>query len=420
MADTVFNKLIWLVKSHEPLPGNQYGDRLFRCGMYFELLSRNQNNKVTWWSSSYSHYRKLQLYNKSENIKLEKNKFLNIIKSPGYKSNKSIFRLVDHLIVGVKFFFKALFSNETPDLIICSFPIFSTAFACLLLKKVKGIPYVIDYRDDWPEVFWSTQKGFKKDVIYFLTFFHRITTRLILSNAYKITSINDNFLKLAHSKINRKNNKKDFSISFSYIKNRKSDSNLEINNELTAFIKNNSSKLIITFIGTFGHISDVETIYKGAYSLTKSSDDFAFIFCGTGDKLQEWSSKYSSKMILNTGFVNNDTLSAVLRNSQVGILPYLNSKMWSSTIPNKFVEYLSEGLFLYTSLKETSLMGEMINEHSLGSFYDEGSELNFIEGLNSINIENLNNTKVSRINIFDKFYGIEKLQKQINKLVDTQ
>ena len=134
----------------------------------------------------------------------------------------------------------------------------------------------------------------------------------------------------------------------------------------------------------------------------------------------EWSSKYSSKMILNTGFVNNDTLSAVLRNSQVGILPYLNSKMWSSTIPNKFVEYLSEGLFLYTSLKETSLMGEMINEHSLGSFYDEGSELNFIEGLNSINIENLNNTKVSRINIFDIYYGIEKLQKQINKLVNTQ
>ena len=420
MADTVFNKSIWLIKSHEPLPGNQYGDRLFRCGMYFELLSRNLNNKVTWWSSSYSHYRKLQLYNRSENIKLEKNKFLNIIKSPGYKSNKSIFRLVDHLIVGVKFFFRALFFKETPDLVICSFPIFSTAFACLLLKKIKGVPYVIDYIDDWPEVFWSTQKGFKKDVIYFLTFFHRITTRLILSNAYKITSINDSFLKLAQAKINRKTNKKDFSISFSYIKNRKSDSNLEINSELTAFLKNNSSKLIITFIGTFGHISDVETIYKGAHSLTKSSDDFAFIFCCTGDKLQEWRSKYPSKRILNTGFVNNDTLSAVLRNSQVGILPYLNSKMWSSTIPNKFVEYLSEGLFLYTSLKETSLMGEMINEHSLGSFYTEGSESNFVEGLKSINIENLNNTKINRINIFDKYYGIEKLQKQINKLVNTQ
>ena len=65
-------------------------------------------------------------------------------------------------------------------------------------------------------------------------------------------------------------------------------------------------------------------------------------------------------------------------------------------------------------------MGEMINEHSLGSFYTEGSESNFVEGLKSINIENLNNTKINRINIFDKYYGIEKLQKQINKLVNTQ
>jgi len=402
---------IWLVKSHEPLPFNQEGDRMFRMGIFYTLLERIDQYDITWWSSSFSHYRKKQVcinsYNTSEFAKVQ------IINSPGYSKNKSIKRFIDHTIIGLKFFVKGLKAPK-PNLILCAFPIFSTALATILLSKLRGIPYIIDYRDKWPEVYWENHlKGAKKRLVKIIVYPLEFLRNQILQNSWKISTISSEFLNITSAITGER--VQDRAISFSYIKNEKKEKDLTVNPTLKDFIELNKSKKIVCFIGTIGYLGDVETIYKSA-TILRESKDFCFIFCGTGDMLNHWSYKYQEENILNTGFVGNDELAYVLRNSSIGVLPYLDNETWNSTIPNKLVEYLSEGLFLLCSSGPTSLMAQIITNNKIGKLYKVFDEVDLVNKLKSIKAEDLV-LKNERKKIYEENFGIVKLQEELKSLL---
>ena len=187
---------IWIITIGEPIINNKHGLRLHRSGLLAKYLSTKLKCEVTFWTSSFNHFKK------DFEFKEDKFSFINpnlkqiCINGGGYKSNVSISRFIDHYKISKKF--RKLSSKEVkPDLIIASFPTLGLCEEALKYSKKNKIPVLIDYRDMWPEVFVEL---FQKSLdfigkILFYPLFNK--TSKVFSKSNGIISITDKLLDIA-------------------------------------------------------------------------------------------------------------------------------------------------------------------------------------------------------------------------------
>ena len=72
------------MKTGEPIPTSQNKDRLMRMGMLAEELNKRGHN-VIWFSSTFDHLKKQQLYNKDTIVNFTDNYLIYLIHAMGYK-----------------------------------------------------------------------------------------------------------------------------------------------------------------------------------------------------------------------------------------------------------------------------------------------------------------------------------------------
>ena len=69
------------------------------------------------------------------------------------------------------------------------------------------------------------------------------------------------------------------------------------------------------------------------------------------------------KNIIFTGWINQNEIQFILRNTKIGLIPYRNDVNLSNAMPNKFSEYMSFGIPILTSLSGSVL--EILNKEKL-------------------------------------------------------
>ena len=154
---------IWIVTVGEPLPNRSMlsktsvlpktsvGGRLFRSGVLAEKLA-SRGHQVTWWTSNFDHFTK-QFHQASNNRDELLNAYrLILIPGPAYQSNIGIRRLINHLIVALRFGAR-IKRMKRPDLILCSYPTIELSWISTRFAEKEQIPCVIDIRDLWPDIF---------------------------------------------------------------------------------------------------------------------------------------------------------------------------------------------------------------------------------------------------------------------------
>ena len=92
---------VWLLQASEILPINK-NSRLMRMGLLGEELSKNKKNDVIWFSSTFDHFKKIQLYDQNTNLDIKPNYHLKLIYAIGYKKNISITRIINHKLLGIR------------------------------------------------------------------------------------------------------------------------------------------------------------------------------------------------------------------------------------------------------------------------------------------------------------------------------
>ena len=176
---------IWLLQASEILPING-NTRLLRMGLLGEELSKNKDNDVIWFSSTFDHFKKEQLFKEDTIIDIKDNYHLHLFYALGYKRNISISRIINHKLLGNKLK-KQMKKEEKPDIILASFPTIEFALYAVEYGKKNHVPVIIDVRDLWPDIFKHNLSGIvklcAKPYIKYLDY----QTRKILKNAYKIT-----------------------------------------------------------------------------------------------------------------------------------------------------------------------------------------------------------------------------------------
>ena len=365
---------VWLITIGEPLPIDGTNERLHRTGTLANMLVK-RGHKIIWWTSTFDHIRKRQRFDSDKTIKQSNNFKIRLLNSIRYKKNISIFRFINHYLIGYKFY-KYTQEELKPDIILSSLPTLKLSLSAVKYGKKMNIPVVLDMRDMWPEVFLDFIPSWARSIanILFLPMYTMLNRACI--NATCITGITQGFVEWGVNCANRSAANFDRYFPFGY--SEKTPEEKEIKEAEQFWLKygltKNSNEFNICFFGNLGHsfIPEFINVINAARKIKNKNYPIRFIICGSGVNLD-----YYKKMsrdcnnIIFPGWINRDQIWTLLRMSSIGLLPYQNVKSFVISLPNKSIEYLSAGLPIVSSLK--GVLGDLLNNFNCGTTYESGN-----------------------------------------------
>lgn len=348
---------IWLLQASEPMPVVNKDERLLRTGMLAEELSK-RNHRVTWFSNSFDHFRKKQLSDKDEIIKVKENYDIYMFHAPGYKKNISISRIINHKLVALKFK-KISKKLEKPDLIYASFPIIDYAEEAVKYGKKNNVPVIVDIRDLWPDIFNHNLSKKMRILAWPYIKLMDYKTKKIMKNAFAINGTSAKIIDWGLDKAKRTKNSFDKYFYIGY--NRQGNFNLEYKKEKII----DESKFNISFFATINNQFDYDRIVELAKKIYNKDKKIMFNICGDGPQFKDLEEK--TKGIPNIrllGWLGKVDINYVLSNSKLGLAPYKNTFDFQMSVSNKFAEYISYGLPII--MTSEGYMKDLLEEEMCG------------------------------------------------------
>ncbi|MCB9094285.1 MAG: glycosyltransferase family 4 protein [Halobacteriovoraceae bacterium] len=367
---------IWVTEIGEPLPveGNV---RLHRYGEFTKYLAA-QGHEVTWWTSTFSHTPKIQVFDK-DTTKVVDGVKIHFIKGPGYKRNVSFARIKHHGDFAEKFIQRAKKETDLPDIIISPVPTIIVPFRVSKFCKQKNIPHVIDIRDSWPD-----------DIVRLAPSFLRPLAKIMLSRLYRqmdvicknATAIMGNAqpsIDYGLAFAERTQNELDYFFPLGYREFKIPAEKLETTKQWYESLKLKPESFKICFFGTIGRFFNLDTVIKAARQL--KSDNIEFILGGDGEKLSYY--KKQAQDLSNVhfpGWLERAQMTYTMDNCQAGLAPYISGHDFALT--NKIYEYMAGALPLISSVE--NLLPQILEENRAGFSYDSDDAKTLAEAIKKL------------------------------------
>ncbi len=401
---------IWLLRASELLPVVDATDRLLRMGMLASELSKN-NHDITWFASTFNHFKKKQYANSDIEIQVSDNYKLNLIHAISYKKNISIKRIINHRVLAFKLKYK-MKKLEKPDIIYASFPTIEFAYEAVLYGKKNNIPVVIDIRDLWPDIFNHNLKGLLKIMAIPYIKYLNSKTKKIMKECYAITSISEGMLEWGLKKGNRTKSNLDRCFYIGYKKEEVKDIS-SIKKEFSSLFQ--KDKFNICFFATINNQFDYKKIHEIALKL--EPHNIQILVCGTGPNLESFKAEVKdTKNIKFLGWQDKNSLDYILKNSQIGFAPYKNTFDFQLSVSNKFSEYLSYSLPVV--LTSTGYMKDLAIKNQVGFASTDSNEIcDFIISLKN-DTKKLKKYSTNAMKLFMENFDASKIYVELVKYLE--
>lgn len=364
---------IWLTEVGESLPiGDNRGCRLRRIGMLAQVLA-DAGHEVTWWASSFDHYRKCHVTTGDETMRVHPHITIRTLRGVGYKRNLSLRRLLDYRLVGLKFARQAP-TVTTPDVILSGFPSIELSAACVAYGRRLGIPVVLDVKDMWPDIFLEYAPACLR-VPFRLALWPMFgQARRTCHLATAITGMTDAFVDWGVAQAQRARTGRDQSFPFGYASAPPPAEAIEMaKRDWDAMgVTEAAAGRTVCYMGAIGHHLDLETVMRSARKLHAQRSDIQFVLCGSGDRLNEYRQQTADLTnILWAGWVDAARMHVLMHRSMAGLDPLPDRFDFLASINNKAIEYLSAGLPVVSSPKRGVLHKLLLTSHT-GVSYECG------------------------------------------------
>ncbi len=364
---------IWIVFVGETLPiDNNF--RNWRYSMLVEeLISRG--HEVVRFAPSLNHSSKKQRCAKDTSYKLSKGYNLKIIKTPAYKKNVGIARIISYGLFSRRLLNTMRDNTEIPDVILTAIPspgIFKTVMS---FSKERNIPVVLDIRDIWPDVFFSKFNSYFSKILNYG--YSKLVYNMCadIKNVSAITGVSEKYVNWAKKCISsNKVASKVFPIGYK-IPTINEKERFVIRNELEKCgVYDND--FLCTFVGQLSTTYDIENLI--AVSKMFRNTNIKIVICGTGEKqsLVESGLKDNDNLIY-LGWISQEVISILLEMSSIGLVSYAQNA--TQSLPNKPFEYMAYSLPLVSSLR-----GELdiiLDKKGSGLKYTAGSTVELYDAI---------------------------------------
>jgi len=326
------NKNIWIINQYA---GSPYYGMNYRS-YYLAKEFVKQGHDVTIFAGSYSHL--FTHLPKTEGM-FTKEVIDGInytwVKTPKYKSSKSIGRVWSMLVFMFKLFFVNIFKYEKPDSIIVSSLSIFPVLNAFIWSKIFKIEFIFEVRDIWPLTLIEVG-GISKyhPLVIFLSWFEKL--------GYKKAKYVVSVLPYAKEHMINHGMQED---KFRYIPNGinldEVENYEEISNDIKKYLPKN--KFIIGYVGTIG-IANALDYFVEAARLLKKNEDIHFVLVGKGGELERLKKYCKDYELLNVTFINpipKVQVQSILKLFDVCYLGWHNKDIYRYGVSaNKIFDYM--------------------------------------------------------------------------------
>ncbi|MCG2721204.1 MAG: glycosyltransferase family 4 protein [Thermodesulfovibrionales bacterium] len=390
---------VWLITIGEALPV-QEGARKLRTAIVAEgLVARGHN--VLWWTSAFDHFKKEFIFDKDTEIDLGKAYHLRALKGMAYRRNISLARFIDHRIIALKFRRKAQ-SVIPPDIIVVASPSYDLAREAVVYAKKRGIPVIVDIRDQWPDIFLDRIPPCLHSTAKILLAREFFLFKQAVSGADSLIAMMDSLLTWGLSYAGRPRRTEDRVFYLGY---RRKKMNGTPSEQLFSILPLLKDKFVVTFIGTFAYYHNPEILLEAAKKLL--GEKIHFVIAGDGAFMSRIGEK--AKALPNVslpGWLKQNDIDILMAHSHVGVSPTPQDALF---FPNKVFVYLAAGLPIISAFKGD--LWQFINSHEIGFNYaprDVEALTNIIHRLSS-SPELYSKTATRVKKVFDEYLDADKI-----------
>ena len=301
------------------------------------------------------------------------------------------------------------------DLVIATSTPLTVGFPALVAKKMRGIPYIFEVRDLWPEV--PIQMGGIKNK--FAIRLLRLFEKKIYHNAKHIVALSpgmfDGVIKTGIHK-NKVSMIPNMSKIDKFWPREKNESVME---ELG--LRKDSFKVI--YFGAMGLANGMDYILDGI-KLLGSEHNVEFMFFGWGYMEPLLRKRCEEENIQNTKFYGKmpmDRLSEIVNISDVSLVTFANLPILTTNSPNKLFDSLSAGKPIIVN--SPGWTKQMVEEHRCGIYVDPTKPLELAEGVlffkenEKIRDEFGESSRKLAENTYDKSILCEKFSVMVEKIM---
>ena len=305
-------------------------------------------------TTTFQHWEKAQ--RDIEKIRKSDYKFgLKFIYEPGYTRNVDIKRIRSHRIAAKNL--TALLEREGDyDLLYAEIPPNDVALACGEFAKKKGIPFVADVNDLWPE---AMRMVLDIPVVSSILFYP------LQRDAEKVYSLVSGVIGTSDEYRDRpfENQKRDVPKATVYVGNELSvfDSGAE---KTSGDIVKPEEEFWVTYAGTIGTSYDIRTMLLGAEELAKrGKENIKIKILGGGPLKDELEALARDKKINNAEFVGYapyDKMAAYLKKSDILVNSFVRKAPQS--IVTKIGDYLAAGKAMINTCMSPEFRNKVEND----------------------------------------------------------
>ncbi len=402
----------WLFQTGEPLHTDGGAPRPMRAMNLANALVE-AGHDVVLWSSAFYHQEKQHRSRDAKCISISERLEIRLIPSPGYRRNIGLGRLWDHAVLARNLGQELGKESMSPDVAFIGYPPIETAAVMTRWLVNRGVPCILDVKDQWPNIFIDALPLPLRPLGRFALLPYFYYARRTFQDATAVTSMAKSFLQWSAEFAGREINELDKVVPLTTPTGQLSNAELlEAGHWWDQQGVKADGTFRICFVGSHSRAFDMGPVFEAAKQASHLGQTIQFVLCGDGEESFAWQSEMKDlKNVFFPGWVDRAKVEVLALRSSAALAPYHNIDNFIMNIPNKIVDSLALGLPVLSPLRGE--VASLISEAKIGMSYGSTtgkSLLQCIEALAtepdlrdrlSINAVNLFQTRFS----FDMVYS---------------
>ncbi len=364
--------IVWIFQTGEPVPGDFGINNPMRCiNLASALLKRG--HEVVVWTSAFSHQSRRFRVIPDNPLIIDDALKVVYVRSTGYKSSIGLARLLDHVLLGFRcYMLIKRQSGRTPDVAFIGFPPIEFAFAAAIYLRRQGVPYVVDPKDMWPELFSERLPSVLRLCARAVFWPMKAMRNFVFRNAFAVSTISDGFLRWALHAAGRAAGVHDgvFPLT-SAIKPLNEDGRSRKQIISPIDVTRIGDGPVFLYAGTLTHVLDIQGLRVAVRLLLADHPSARVVVCGDGAASAEFDSLAAEcRNVVCLGRVSREVVVALLARASASLIPYRNFESMSAGVPNKFYDAMAAGVPIISCLSGD--VARMIDSECVGLRYMEG------------------------------------------------
>ena len=287
---------------------------------------------------------------------------------PPSNKNSLVLRLLTEIMLGIELFIRLAFNKH--DLIFTTSPPYLMTLFCIAIAKIKRVPYIVDIRDLYPDVYFSA--GILSEENIFGVFLRNLEIKLY-SKAFIVTTVTKSYVD--HIKNSTKIENNVLLLRNGYSKN------------VIQEVEHKYNTFTLIYHGNLGKFQDVELLLRLAERLSRFDSDIEILIIGSGSKDHLIRSSYLEN-IKYYGQLEMEDVYSLIPKAHLGLSFRTDDKVSRGAFPVKIYEYIAFGIpIIVTPISEA---GKFVEKNIIGCQYSHEQIDDIVSTIIDLK-ENINN-----------------------------